>query len=181
VIRIPEDAEPYQAHPLTAGLYDPSSAAALEPTTADGEPVFPVVGRVIVHGPARGTDPLYTLGEGIGLASASANRSEHGIDVCLEWVSLAPAAADYQVFVHVLGLENGAPIQADTAPRGGRYPTSVWRPGEVIPDCIPLAGSLPEDGWQVAVGMYDLATLARLPVRDAAGQAVASDMVLISP
>jgi hypothetical protein len=84
--------------------------------------------------------------------------------VCTRWVSLAETPVDYQFFVHLLDSSDQVVTQADFQPLEGHYPTSAWAQGEVVRVCTSLtAPGLPDGGWRVALGMYDLATLARLP------------------
>ena len=61
--------------------------------------------------------------------------------------------------------------QQDQQPLGGRYPTTVWAPGEVVSDTIRIAVP-PEAAGKTAcvrLGLYDLRSLARLPRSDASG------------
>jgi hypothetical protein len=46
------------------------------------------------------------------------------------------------------------------------YPSSLWSPGELIPDTvtIPLPNSLPSGEYSLWVGLYDFATGQRLPI-----------------
>ena len=52
--------------------------------------------------------------------------------------------------------------QWDQQPLGGFFPTSQWRPGEIVPDEIVLP--LPPDGSEIRVGLYDPNTSQRLPL-----------------
>jgi hypothetical protein len=104
------------------------------------------------------------------------------LQVCLQWQSLSPAPLDYQVFVHLLGEGGDQVAQADFQPKDGLYPTSLWLPGETISDCVVLdTPGLPQDGWQIAVGLYDLATGQRPSVTDARGQSIENNMVMVEP
>ena len=61
--------------------------------------------------------------------------------------------------------------QRDQQPLAGRYPTTIWAPGEVVSDTISIAVPPEAAGKTVCVrlGMYDWQTLHRLPRRDAPG------------
>ncbi|MBN1429340.1 MAG: glycosyltransferase family 39 protein [Anaerolineae bacterium] len=182
LIVIPEDAEEQAAYPLVAGLYDPETGAALPAIDAGGSEVTPTIGRIAVSGPSQSFTPVYRFGEIIGLAEPRIAQEGNHIDVCLKWLSIAPASADYQVFVHLLDADGNQIAQADLQPRGGRYPTSVWLPGEAIDDCVALdAPGLPPSGWQIAVGLYDLATSQRPPAMDAGGRVLENNRVIIGP
>ncbi|MEJ2212332.1 MAG: hypothetical protein P8129_25370, partial [Anaerolineae bacterium] len=76
----------------------------------------------------------------------------------------------------------GGPLWAghDGQPDGGHYPTGRWQPGEVILDVHPLAvpADAPPGEYQIEVGLYLLATLARLPGVDAQGQPLPDNAAL---
>ena len=56
-----------------------------------------------------------------------------GLRVRLRWRATEPLAEDYTVFLHY--LRDGERIaQADARPAAGYYPTTVWRPGDVVTD-----------------------------------------------
>ncbi|MBI3977726.1 MAG: glycosyltransferase family 39 protein [Chloroflexi bacterium] len=61
----------------------------------------------------------------------------------LYWESLAPTPADYTVFSHLAGEDARPRAQGDGPPAFGAYPTSAWRPGDVVRDVHDLA--LPAD------------------------------------
>ncbi len=84
--------------------------------------------------------------------------------VDLAWRSVTTTEVDYTVFIHLIGPDGGQAAGADAQPRGGRYPTSFWRPGEVVLDRHTLPADLPPGRYRVEVGLYDLATMARLPI-----------------
>ena len=78
------------------------------------------------------------------------------------WQAGAEMDRNYTAFVHLLG-ENGDPIaQLDRPPDG--YPTSDWRPGEVIIDqyTIQLPADLPTGTYNLQSGFYYLPTLEGL-------------------
>jgi len=83
----------------------------------------------------------------------------------------APVEASYTVFTHLLSPEGALLAQHDGLPGGGKRPTTNWLPGEVIADRHELLLSQPYTGpARLVVGMYDLATMTRLPAYDCAGQ-----------
>jgi len=181
VVVIPPDASPQNVYPLLAGLYDPAATQNLPAANVDGKPVDPVIGRIAISGPAQPFTPDYKLGEGIGLAQPRLQREGDRLQVCMRWLSLAPVSSDYQVFVHVLVSGRQEPFaQADFQPQKGRYPTGAWSPGEAVNDCAALdVSGLPVSGWRVALGLYDLDSQQRLPVRDTNGNLLADNRVLV--
>jgi hypothetical protein len=104
------------------------------------------------------------------------------LNLVLYWQALAPLDDDYTVFVHMLGGHNpstGGPLWAghDSQPDMGRYPTSIWRAGEVILDVHPLAVPVdtPPGEYQLEAGLYLLSTMERLRGIDAEGQPIPDD------
>ena len=93
------------------------------------------------------------------------------IPLRLYWRAQAAIPGDYKVFVHLAG--EGAQIlaQDDSAPDQWRRPTTGWQPQEVIADNHDLAlpAAVPPGQWNLWVGMYDPATMQRLPVHDETG------------
>jgi hypothetical protein len=79
----------------------------------------------------------------------------------LQWRALSRPAADYTVFVHALDSSGKVLAQADGEPLGGAFPTGMWQPGETVLDHHALTA--PPGTVKVEVGLYELATLARLP------------------
>jgi hypothetical protein len=71
-------------------------------------------------------------------------------------------AVAYTAFVHLLSEDGALVSQLDRQPAG--YPTSDWRPGEVVVDtlAVPLPAGLAPGDYRLATGFYDLATLERL-------------------
>ena len=92
---------------------------------------------------------------------------ETAVALTLYWQAVVPMSHDYTMFVHVLDEGGHLLSQHDSQPINGWYPTTIWDMGEVVADTITLplpteaGGSRP---YQLAVGVYWLETLARLPV-----------------
>lgn len=85
----------------------------------------------------------------------------------LVWRAEAQPAADYTVFVHVLRPDGGCCVwQSDAMPRGGTYPPSRWRPGEVVVDTydIVLPDGLAAGEYVIEVGWYAAETGERLGI-----------------
>jgi hypothetical protein len=61
------------------------------------------------------------------------------VSVKLFWTALSPMAEDYQVFVHGDAIGgNASRIHGDHFPAEGKYPTDVWREGDVVVDTFTL-------------------------------------------
>jgi hypothetical protein len=82
------------------------------------------------------------------------------------------ADRDWTVFVHLLDDAGQLVAQADGQPLDGRYPTTAWGTGELIPDChvLQVPDTLSRGPHRLSVGWYDLASGERLPLFDAQGR-----------
>ncbi len=99
----------------------------------------------------------------------------------LYWEAANKPTEDYTVFVHLLDANGQLIGQQDNQPQNGTYPTSFWEAGERVQDEYALMvdpGALAGD-YTIAVGMYTLQTLQRLPVTDAAGLLLPDGLLLI--
>lgn len=130
------------------------------------------------------------LGDAVRLLgySLDADRATSGatIHVTLYWQIVAPLDDNYTVFVHLLGEHNpatGGSLWAghDSEPDGGHYPTRAWQPGEIILDVHPLTipADAPPGDYQIEAGLYLLETMTRLSGRDAVGNPLQGDSVLL--
>lgn len=93
------------------------------------------------------------------------------------WRILNPPANNYNIFLHLYPAEDTTALlaQADGAPAAESYPTLLWDdPAETIigrEQRLTLPDDLPPGEYQLALGLYDWATLERLPVQAETGQA----------
>jgi hypothetical protein len=71
--------------------------------------------------------------------------------------------------------------QHDGPPIYGVRPTPSWRASEVIEDAhaIPLGDDLAPGAYELSVGMYDLESMARAPVFDAAGNQLPDGRIVL--
>ncbi|HEV8322434.1 MAG TPA: carbohydrate-binding family 9-like protein [Myxococcota bacterium] len=79
------------------------------------------------------------------------------LTLTLYWESLAPLAEDWRVFVHVEGRFGGRPrFQMDHDPVAGAYPTSAWKPGQIIKDdwTVPVPADFTVTDAALWVGLY---------------------------
>jgi hypothetical protein len=78
--------------------------------------------------------------------------------VRLRWRCLAPPGKNYQVFVHLVDADYGFLGQHDSAPNGGKSPTSAWKPGDTIEDehIIRIPADAAGKELQLRVGLYAL-------------------------
>ncbi|MCS6801650.1 MAG: hypothetical protein RMM58_11110 [Chloroflexota bacterium] len=170
---------------LRAGLFDRDDHARLPATTADGRPLdsatplTPILVTPASPLPAP-SSPASGDWQGVGRllgydlpgasAAAAADCAALGAAceeaVVLHWEATGRPADDLAVFLHVRDASGRVVLQADGPPRLGRYPTSVWSPGDRLLDPRPLPGlrRLPAGRYQIVVGWYRPSDGGRLPV-----------------
>ena len=90
------------------------------------------------------------------------------LQLTLFWQPLAPPSTDYTRFLHLRNEEGATVAQDDGQPLDGAYPTSRWQPGELVidPIILSLPDDLPPGRYRLFTGLYELDSLARLPVVD---------------
>lgn len=86
--------------------------------------------------------------------------------VTLVWRGGDVGNVDYTAFVHLRDAANTIVAQTDAPPLDGAYPTSVWSPGEVIPDPhrLSIGEAVPSGRYALIVGLYNPTDDARWPV-----------------
>ena len=104
-----------------------------------------------VERPSRAGEPIASL----GFADLLAVQREPA-SVTLTWQAISPVAEDYTVFVHVLDAAGKIVAQHDSQPAASAWPTSAWRPGQIVVDPHPLV--VPPDARRLEVGLYLLST-----------------------
>jgi hypothetical protein len=182
-----------ELYDLVIGLYDASTDERLTAYDPTGNTVgLSTLTRVRVA-PAKPLSETpdralnYRLGEQItliGYRLSGPIQSDMPLTVTLYWRADEQPAGDYRAFVHLLDENaNGAGqllTQHDCPPRYGRYPTSAWQAGDVIPDDHVLEIPTLPAGSRVrlAVGMYHPDTLERVPVLGPDGPALDSLILL---
>jgi hypothetical protein len=103
---------------------------------------------------------------GVAVMPVDAGR----LRVRLRWRATAPLTEDYTVFLHY--LRDGERVaQADSRPARGRYPTTVWRAGDVVDDAHDVEGiGAPLPGHDVLLfGLWQPESGAVLVLLDEAG------------
>lgn len=87
--------------------------------------------------------------------------------VTLYWRATAPMADNYVVFLQLVDDQDNKISQRDTFSGGGMFPTSRWKPGEVVVDTIvlPIDPNAPApQAFNLIGGLWDLSTGQRLPI-----------------
>jgi hypothetical protein len=163
-----------ERYDLVVGLYDASSGERLPARSAGGDPVgLPVTARIRVAPETPAVPPQaqpldYRLGERIELAGYELSgplAAGNAFTVTLIWRAEAPPEGDYRVFVQLLDRGGEIVAQHDGPPRDGRYPTTAWQAGDIVPDVHvveipPLAAG---EDLRLVTGLYDPETMDRLP------------------
>jgi hypothetical protein len=119
-----------------------------------------------VHPDAHRTPMQYTVDfiwDGkIRLVGWSQHQSEGQLVITFAWRAESRMEEDYTAYVHLLDQRDVLSTQLDRPPAG--YPTSAWRPGEVIIDhyTLLLPPDLPSGEYQVQTGWYMYPSLDEL-------------------
>ena len=106
--------------------------------------------------------------EGIVLHGYETAVNQDTLGVTLWWEATAPLTASYTVFVQLLDSEGQYLLGADAPPVNGDYPTSMWDAGDIIDDPHIFFGTadLPNGAYQLAFGLYDPVSGARVPLEN---------------
>lgn len=167
---------------FNVGLYEEIDQAAVSlPLVIDGQlsdSTSVTFGPVKIGGPPSGIvvdhiSPDYSVDINFGDVMSlkgydTPTYHDQALRLKLYWQSVAQTDTDYTVFVHIRD-ETGALIaQMDRPPTNNQYPTSLWSPGEIIPDevFVPLPDVQNLDDYVILVGLYDFATGARLSIAE---------------
>ena len=98
----------------------------------------------------------------IKLVGYTIDHTDNQVLITLAWKAVVATPVDYTGFVHLLDANGELAAQTDRPPAG--YPTSDWRPGEIIIDHFRV--ELPPDmlpgTYRLRTGFYDPATVVRL-------------------
>ncbi|MCK4450209.1 MAG: hypothetical protein KAX26_06425, partial [Anaerolineae bacterium] len=133
------------------------------------------------------------FGEDIRLLGYRLDRDEvkpgETLGITLYWQGLVKIKEDYYLFIHLLGRRGQLVGHEDTYHGWGTYPTSLWKPGEIVGDTyrLPISeDALTSTGLSTGapslirldVGLYDPTTGRGLTVFDPAGQPIGNSIVI---
>jgi 4-amino-4-deoxy-L-arabinose transferase-like glycosyltransferase len=174
VLTLPATLEPGR-YRLDLGLYSPDDLENLLPPTAGQDRV--VLGYLTTENlpsPIPQTPLEADFGGQIRLLgyTLACDLEAATCNVQLYWQAADDLDVDYTVFVHLVGEDGHKAGQHDGVPQGGFYPTSAWKPGEIVVDehQIDIAAGVPPGDYRLLVGLYRLDTGERLPVLGPDGQ-----------
>jgi 4-amino-4-deoxy-L-arabinose transferase-like glycosyltransferase len=108
------------------------------------------------------------------------SASQQEVALTLYWQAMREMDEYYTVFTHVVSADGTLVGQKDSWPRGGDYPTSLWKRGEVVKDeyLIPLAVDAGPGAYRVELGLYVRTSGERLAAV-ANGARLKDDMVIV--
>jgi hypothetical protein len=141
-----------------------------------------LLGYPLAEAPSRPQSA--TFGGEIDLLGYELDATDVGpggaVHVTLYWRAPQPIEADYTVFVHLLDAADEICGQHDDRPLGSTYPTNVWPSGVVVRDehVVRVADDAQPGEYRLAVGLYVLATMDRLPL-DSGGDRLVLDATLV--
>jgi hypothetical protein len=129
-----------------------------------------VMSGVLTSGSTPSTTPFtplpLSLAGGVRLLGVALAPAPAGWALELHWQAEQAPATDYTVFVHFYDAQGSLLAQHDSPPAEGRLPTTWWAVGIPVVDAHPIAASI-DSITRFCVGMYEPATLERLPVVNA--------------
>jgi hypothetical protein len=131
--------------------------AQLEPA-ADMPPLVRVVGPAMERPPLHPREvALAGVMRLVGYdLSPSSARPGEKLTVTLYWQPQSEIKFDYSSYVHLVDEEGRGITQSDLQPGGDYYPTSLWRPGEVLRDhhVLTISPDVAPGVYRLVVGMY---------------------------
>ncbi len=117
-------------------------------------------------GPALPTGtPLAQLGPAIALLSAKISTLQPGVlQLNPVWQARQDLAANDEIALRLRDAAGAEWAASDTQLAYGYYPTSMWRPGEVVPDFyrLRLPDGTPPGSYTLDLSLYDPATQSTL-------------------
>ena len=157
---------------LAVGMYWRPTMTPLPVRAGEGPPLggaFPIAPVVVRDPPdpdragrgVRFADAVTLVAGRLDQTTRRAGQTLTG-ELLLGAVRAVPR--DYTLFIHLVG-PHGLIAQDDSQPLRGAFPTSAWRPGDLIrhPFRLVIPLGTPPGTCRVVVGWYDLATGERLP------------------
>lgn len=106
-------------------------------------------------------------------------RPGQALDVILDLQSLRWMGEDQSVFVHLLDPQGRLRAQYDDLAGGRQHPTSTWVSGEIVRQRFPIVvpADAPPGDYRLEAGFYQLATMGRLALLDAAGKPLGDSLL----
>ncbi len=153
-------------------------AAAFDANAGPQLPLtYPSVDPAIAHPLSYNFNNLITL-EGYDISYPTPLQPGDSIRLTLYWRGQQPIAANYKVFNQMYAPDGPMQAQRDGYPVCDGRETWRWDPGELITDVydIPVAADAVDGLYPLYTGFYLEETGERLPVLDAAGSEIGSQV-----
>jgi hypothetical protein len=164
-------------HLLEPGTYSLTLSLADGDTGAQaGQPA--ALSQLSVE-PLQPEVPLQVLwGDVIALCGYDLQKTADSLELTVYWQARRGMDTSYKFFVHLIDPATGDIVaQDDAVPRHWTYPTTEWRPDEVVKDTISLPLDVGPGQYHLTVGFYDPETGERLPAYAADGERYPGDAV----
>lgn len=172
------DGLPPMRYRLRVGIIEPDSGDWVALAGDQGDVLE--IGEVWLEGaPAQPpAGPQARFGDAIHLLGAQIDAATSRLH--LFWRADADVVADFTVFVHLLDAQGNVLGQVDGVPFDNQYPTSAWRPGQVIEDVRNIAlGNAPGEIAQIVIGLYDPVSGERLGAHNESGDALPDNALVV--
>ncbi|MBC7261064.1 MAG: hypothetical protein H5T63_03540, partial [Chloroflexi bacterium] len=122
---------------------------------------------------------LQKFSEHIALSKAQIAQNTPGVlEVMLTWQVLATPPQNYKIALRLKDPSGWDVAKLDTQPGYGFYPTSMWRPGELVHDHYTLSlddGTPPGASYSLQVTLYESSSLQPI------GTATISNVAVVHP
>jgi hypothetical protein len=119
----------------------------------------------------------YYIGDSLAITGLDMQQSaSEMLTLQVEWLALSDVSSDYTAFLHVIDDETGQlAIQTDARPQ---LPSTFWTEGAVIQEAILLdLRDVPPGTYRVLFGIYESASVTRLPVTTPDGDRLPDDTI----
>jgi len=130
--------------------------------------------------PWPGATVIFSHEAALGPVQFAANDEEIVLD--LTWLILADASsADLTVFIHLVGPDGKVWAQADGYPIQGLAPFWLWSKGQILSGhrYLPWPTDGPPGLYQIAIGLYNRATLERVQAFTPQGERFTDDRPIV--
>lgn len=197
-VEVPADALP-GVYRVEVAFFDPETQQRLPAVQSrSGEPIGDtlVLDYLVVEGmpsePIQPLTPPANLDNKVTLLGTTLTHEDgsavvdgavapgEALHVEVFWRTTGQMTIDYTAFGHLVGPDGQLATQVDHLPLDGFVPTSLWYPGQIFVDRYTL--TIPETAqpgiYPLHMGVYDLATVERLPITRA-GEAVGDSVVAV--
>jgi 4-amino-4-deoxy-L-arabinose transferase-like glycosyltransferase len=166
---------------LPAGLLTASLYSLLVLMPASYEALRPIQPTVAVGAlPSQDEKKSLIFGDQIELVAADVSADRRygvgdAVEVTLYWRALTEISENYPLFVQLISPGYETLGNITTHPGWGRFPTTLWKAGEIYADRYQLQVERVDDNRSpllstLTVGFFEPVTGARLPARTADGQ-----------